>query len=266
MDTSVALKSDEWLNISSESMKEFLQVECVNVIEVDLVRALIKWGEFQELDEGENLRSKILPGLQLIRFESLTKEEFAELCLEELGEVLSGDEKCSIFMSFVTGNWKLMSTEVAPSTLAPRHGPFKFCNVPFKRNEVNNYCDVVNNALQFEVSKEVELAGLNVLSCCHLKETVGFNLYSGINTYIAEGNSKQMFTNRGEEFCKITPMCTLVAEKIYTLKFRFLGVCCDPIEYTLMKSKLTRKISEESTLNIKSTLLSVEVVGLVFKK
>lgn len=138
MDTSKALNSGEWLNISSDSMQEFLQFECLNVIEGDLVRALIKWGKFQlqkfgdDLRNAETLREKILPGLQNIRFESLSHEEFGQLCRNELGAVLSGDEKSSIFMSIITGDW--MATEVAPTKLAPRRGPYVVCELPFDRD------------------------------------------------------------------------------------------------------------------------------------
>jgi BTB And C-terminal Kelch len=116
--TRKALASPEWLKISSGSVSEFLQMERLNINEADLVRALIRWAQFQSQQEGddlgENLRSKILPGLRQIKFASLTQNEIAQLYQEELGSVLTGDEKCAILISIVTGKWNLMPTDINP--------------------------------------------------------------------------------------------------------------------------------------------------------
>ena len=67
---------------------------------VDQVWGLIRWGKFQLQKKNKtNLRKKILPGLRKIRFDYMSLREIAELFKEELGEVLSGDEKYSIFMA-----------------------------------------------------------------------------------------------------------------------------------------------------------------------
>ena len=120
METKEALASQDWLNISAESMLEFLDMECLDIKEADLVRALIRWGKFQlEQQDGdtldENLRSKILPGLRKIRFDSLTHEEVAQLCTEDFGKVLKADEKCSLFVAIIKGNWEMMPTDVVSS-------------------------------------------------------------------------------------------------------------------------------------------------------
>jgi BTB And C-terminal Kelch len=134
VDTKEALASQDWLNISSESILEFLNMERLRIKEADLVRALIRWGKYQLLQEsggGENLRSKILPGFRHIRFDSLSQQEVAQLFKEELGEVLTAAEKCSIFMSIITNDWKMMPTDIVSSSkLTPRHRP-----VTYKRSD-----------------------------------------------------------------------------------------------------------------------------------
>jgi BTB And C-terminal Kelch len=67
LETTEALDSSDWLNISADSCLEFLDMEGLNIKEADLVRALIRWGKFQLEQQdrdnvNENLRSKILPG------------------------------------------------------------------------------------------------------------------------------------------------------------------------------------------------------------
>jgi BTB And C-terminal Kelch len=119
------LDSQGWLNMSSDGIVEFLDLNClINIEEADLVRVLMRWGKFQLLkqDQNANLRSLILPGLRKIRFNSMNSKDITELFEEELGEVLTGDEKSSIIMAFISGDWKLMPTDVvSPTKLPPRH-------------------------------------------------------------------------------------------------------------------------------------------------
>jgi len=128
------LDSQGWLNMSRDGIVEFLDLNVlINIEEAALVRALITWGKFQLLKQNQNtnLRSQILPGLRKIRFNSMNPKEIADLFNEtDLGEVLTGDEKYSIFMAIISGDWKLMPTDVvSPTKLAPRH--FK---LPFPSN------------------------------------------------------------------------------------------------------------------------------------
>jgi hypothetical protein len=122
--------SQGWLNMSSDGIVEFLDLNClINIEEANLVRALIRWGKFQLLkhNQNANLRSQILPGLRKIRFNSMNPKDITKLFMEELGEVLTGDEKLSIFMAIISGDWKLMPTDVvSPIKLTPRH-----FNIPY---------------------------------------------------------------------------------------------------------------------------------------
>jgi hypothetical protein len=93
--TAEALASQGWLNVGLKTVEEFLKMDNLDIDEVDLVRALVEWGEFQVLkthEQAENLRAKILPALRLIRFVGMSQEDVAKVCMEELAEVLSAEE------------------------------------------------------------------------------------------------------------------------------------------------------------------------------
>jgi hypothetical protein len=92
--------SQGWLNMSSGGILEYLGSHFCLMKMVDQVWGLIRWGKFQLQKQNKtNLRSQILPGLQKIRFDYMSLREIAELFKEELGQVLTGDEKYSIFMA-----------------------------------------------------------------------------------------------------------------------------------------------------------------------
>jgi hypothetical protein len=269
VDTSDALNSSGWLDIRVESITEFLQIECLNVMEVDLIRALIRWGKYQmqqDLDEGGNLRSKILPGMQQIRFDSLTHEEFVEMCQEYLDEVLTDGEQSSIFKSITSKDiWK--PTEVSPAKLAPRHGPYIFCNVESKRDyQRDNRHETFSLLLLFQVDSLAEFAGINFKSSSSGQIT-NFDLCMGSKTRIAGGSSTLTTTSRGkDEFCKSTPMCTLVAGITYTLKFTFSGTKSRYYEAYTIPYPRSRRVSDKLTVDIETTQICVEVVDLVFRE
>jgi len=116
--------SQGWLNISPDGILEFLDTDFY-ITETVRVCALVTWGKhrLQKQDQYANLRSQILPGLGKIRFDSMDPKEIADLFKEtDLGEMLTVDEKYSIFMANITGEWKMMPANIfSPTKLAPRH-------------------------------------------------------------------------------------------------------------------------------------------------
>jgi hypothetical protein len=123
--------SQGWLNISSDGILEFLDMDSCCVKEVSLVWGLITWGKYQlqKQDQNANLRSQILPGLRKIRFDTMNPREIAELFEKELGQVLTAHEKCSIFMANIKGDWTLMPTDVvSPTKPSPRNYKNAFVN------------------------------------------------------------------------------------------------------------------------------------------
>jgi hypothetical protein len=235
-------------------------------MEVDLIRALIRWGKYQmqqDLDKGGNMRSKMLPGLKQIRFDSFTHTEFAKiLCQEGLEDVLTDGEQSSIFKSIISKDiWK--PTEVSPSKLAPRYAPYTVCDVHFKRNHGNYYMNNdVNRSLVFKVNKSVELAGIKVNRQANANN-ISFGLYCASNIKIAEGSSKVKSKNREDEFLTITPMCKLVGGVTYTMKFtlpdgKYLETYSCFLDYQSQSVGLT--------LNIQTNYLCAELLAIVFKR
>jgi hypothetical protein len=102
----MALASEHWLKLSIESVLEFLKLRQKNLLEEQLVASILKWGVFQVEADGDNsqhgptLKAKILPALKLCCFSSMAPKNFAKLCRQELGTVLSVSEKLAVFKSF----------------------------------------------------------------------------------------------------------------------------------------------------------------------
>lgn len=86
--------------MSFESVKEVLGMEFLSCDEAELVRAVVRWG-------GE-CPTKIVPCLELIRFAGISATQFADLSRRELQSILTLEEKHSILMALVTGDWSSM--------------------------------------------------------------------------------------------------------------------------------------------------------------
>jgi hypothetical protein len=277
VETKEALDSQDWLNVSSESMLEFLDMECLDINEADLVRALIRWGKFQlEQQDGdtldENLRSKILPGLQKIRFDSLTHEEVAQLCTEDFGKVLKADEKCSLFVAIIKGNWEMMPTDVVSSSkLTPRHRPYTFCPLLF--DEIPVLQNFISGTLtfDFQINKTATFIGikLNLPGCLHNTLT-SITLYTWVKDkkiVLGTGDLKSTSLHRGEKFYKITSPQTLTAFKKYTMAFTFTPSKGGVLTYTLPKDK-NPSCSDDLVLTVLNAhqTFRIHIQGVVFGK
>jgi hypothetical protein len=276
METTEALASHDWLNISSESILEFLNMECLNIKEADLVRALIRWGKFQLQQQDrdhldENLRSKILPGLQKIRYDSLNHEEIVKLYQEELGEVLSDGEKCSILMSIISGNWGLMPNDVVPSTkLAPRPEPYTFCSLPYAADKNENQLKCGNKFGQkhfyFKVDKNATpIVGIKLNLTAPYHKLITFSLHHyGKDVALATGSVNITSLHRDEFFCPFNTMQTLIANTEYRIDFQFDGF--DELDchhsYVLQSS-----VCDGLNLTRSDNLaICVHILGVIFSK
>jgi len=279
VETKEALDSQDWLNVSADSSLGFLNLECLNIKEADLVRALIRWGKFQEQHgrDGENLRSKILPGLQKIRFDSVTQQELVQLFQEELGEVLSDGEKCSIFMAIISGNWSLMPSDVVSSIkLSSRHGPYTFFSLPFTadQNEDETYCgnDSGDKDFVFKFDKTVAIVGVKLNLTAPYHKLITFNLNNLearadiAHIAIATGSVNITSLHRGEFFCPLNTIQTLIANSRYRLEFHFNGFDESSFHcgYVLPKGK-DISVCDDLTLKLNGNwTLCVHVLGIVF--
>jgi hypothetical protein len=232
VDTAKALASDHWLSICSYSVEEFLQMDHLDVREVDLVKALVRWGKFQlqndkdDPEDGQKLRAKILPGLKHIRFSSLIKKE-SILCLELLDGVLSVEEKHSISNM----KWKQLPSAVfASASVARRKKPHVIlhltncCTTCSASGFLHDYEKVIKRSTELQVDKRAELVGLNfdgTRNFVEWRKNFNFELMNAQNKVIGKGNLRKDVSHDGQMFFKLTPKCILEANTKYTLVFNY---------------------------------------------
>lgn len=255
-------------------------MECLNIKEADLVRSLIKWGNFQLQQHvdgdnlGESLRSKILPGLRKIRFDGLTQQEIAQLYQEGLEVVLSADEKCSILMAIITGDWKLMPNDVVSSSkLCPRHEPYTFCCLPFVEDpskKSKRHGLVEHDFLTFQIDKAAAIVGVKLNLKLQFHANMTFQLYNR-SVKLADGKVSNTSLHKGEVFCKFNTKQTLAAGVKYDVYFEFdsrqIGFRYHYFNaYTLSPEK-NPSSSDGLTLTVESSKLTLatEVKGIVFQ-
>jgi hypothetical protein len=118
--TKPVLASDIWPNAALDTVQDLMEMDTLECSEVELIKALVKWGKFQvqlsggDPEVGDKLRKKIEPCLKLIRFKALTHTAFAELANNELCNVLSLQEKYEILCAIVLQDWKAMPVQFTP--------------------------------------------------------------------------------------------------------------------------------------------------------
>jgi len=233
-ETADAVASEQWLHISFECVREFLQMDCLCLRESDVVRALIRWGKYQvQMDEedptdGQKLRSKIFPALKLIKFASLTHKEFAHLCLEELGVVMNLEEKYSVMMAIGTGVWQQMPSELVSSDATPRKKPFtslqlEFQELPLERSYALVCIDGPHPegpTLIFQLDKRADFVGLklNTKSCSFEGFCFELSVADSGTTMGKGGVTGEKIIFEKEEFFQVTPKCNLLADIRYCLR------------------------------------------------
>jgi hypothetical protein len=234
-ETEAALASESWLKMRPDSVLEFLQMSFLKVKEPELARALFKWGRAQvnqdgeDPEDGEKLRSKILPFLKFINFRVLSNREFALLCLEDLGRVLSSNEKHSVMMCITLGNWNQIPDELAPVKQPPRHE--RTCTVelryqpgPVEGHSKDEMFQFYGIFLTIELDRSAKLIGFRLVtpengpSIEKAFKNFKINLYTvGDNAVMGSGCSKDRFLCQGKEYYKVTSMHQLAAGIKYRL-------------------------------------------------
>jgi hypothetical protein len=235
-------------------------MDCLNLEEPDLVRALIRWGKHQvQMDgddstDGQKLRSKILPALQFIRFAALSHNDFAHLCLKELGTVLHLEEKYSILMALATGEWNLVPTEVVTpeSITIPRKMPFTVFQLEFSQLDSfynSSFPSRLSSNLLFKLDKNADFVGLKVNSSQPGYKAISCELFAAGVVIGKCCTSRDKFDFEGEEFLQITPKCTLEAGTQYNLTFNLSCI----------------SLNDVSTFGIPLEKRSITVHGLTLK-
>jgi hypothetical protein len=232
------LASESWLKMRQDSVFEFLQMSSLKVKEPHLVRALFKWGRAQvnrdgeDPEDGEKLRSKILPFLKFVNFHMLSNKEFALLCLEDLGRVLSSDEKHAVLMCISLGNksWNQMPVELAPVKQPPRQE--RTCTVelryqqgPVERRSKDEMFHFCGPFLSIELDRSAKLIGFQLvtpkygLSIEKAFKNFKINLYTASdNAVVGSGCSNaERLVYQGKKYFEVTSLHQMAAGVAYRL-------------------------------------------------
>jgi hypothetical protein len=118
--TKQVLASSYWPRAPLETVLDLMEMDSLRASEVEIVKALVKWGKAQvqfdgdDPEDGEKLRQKIEPCLKLIRFKGMDHIEFAQLAYAELKNCFSVEEKFAIVSSIALEDWNLMPAQFTP--------------------------------------------------------------------------------------------------------------------------------------------------------
>lgn len=242
VETGEALESHHWLHFSQDGVEEFLRMEFMDVREVALVDALLRWGRFQvqsdndDPEDGQKVRAKIMFGLKLIRFGSMSKKE-AEQCSKQLEGVLNTEEMIALHNK--DWNLNLFST-FACAKEARRKKAHVVCRLPdfINLNELKTWNGwlgwstdnfLLRRRMALQVNKRVHLLGLNFKSTHKFEQD-----WSKFFSFELMESRRQELLGKGyprkreihfedESFIKFSPKCILEPNAKYTLVFNYLG-------------------------------------------
>ena len=203
METSEAVVSDGFTDISQSTLVEFLKRESLNVEEVDLFKAVVKWSEAECLRQeketnGTNKRAAIGNAIYQIRFASMTLEEFGQnvsvsglLTAEKMNlfyEKFSGLERtseiwnmtkreakeenllrCCRYDNYQVVIWSLMAYAMIDELCMSFSKPVKFHGVRLLGNEGKEYhvkVEILSQSIdmKFRAQKNIrDVAGFDVM-------------------------------------------------------------------------------------------------------
>ena len=122
-DAPAVLASDEFLNLSTEALEEVLSLELKITRELEVFQAALTWAkakctQLKRLPEGPNIREVMGNNLFLIRFPTMTAEEFTESVAPQ--DILTASEGYDVFR-FITS--KSNKPSKMPFLTDPRCNP-----------------------------------------------------------------------------------------------------------------------------------------------
>ena len=136
METSEAIVSDGFTDISQSTLAEFLKRESLKVKEVDLFKAVVKWSEAECLRQeketnGTNKRAALANAIYQLRFGSMTLEEFGQNV--SVSGLLTAEEMMLFYEKFsglerTSEIWNMTKREAKEENLLRccRHDNYKF--------------------------------------------------------------------------------------------------------------------------------------------
>jgi hypothetical protein len=239
--TTEALSYEAWLSISLKTVQEFLKLDDLNINEVDLVRALIRWGKYQLKkypEQLENLRDKILPALPLIRFVGMSYEDLLKVCFEELEAVLTAEEKFKIMQSSYLYNEKNL-LPLNLTTSRARRKQIEATEIPLRQlHEVtllssqSEYTGMGNykkkpftHLMEFKVDQCAKLVGLNVKAASEKSSKFKcffFTVFTSMpGRVLAFGDSDTILDHSMGQCLKVSPEITLQPGCGISIQFTF---------------------------------------------
>ena len=171
MECGQALESEAFLKIEHTVLCELLSRETLNVKEVDLFSATMKWAQFQCAKQGlknsvESCRKILGNAIDLVRFPTMALEDFASAVVHE-SKVLPQEDIINIFLLFSGQKPNEGSTKF--SCKPRRHCAGKLRATRFSPQKIirpkragKGWCYVNNtlDALCFRVSQPVSIHGI----------------------------------------------------------------------------------------------------------
>jgi len=214
-------------------------VDNLNIDEMDLVKSVVKWGEFQLKKvpkQSAKLRDKILPVLPLIRFVGMSQEDVAKVCVQELAQVLTADEKLQIMQSSLLKDEELLPPTFTKSPARrkrietpeipeiPRR-QVHLVHLPYKKyKQIGNYEQrAFCFRMEFWVDQWATLVGLNLASGTAKSGTFFFTVFrSNSGKALAHGDSETILDHISTGHClKVTPEIVLHPLSYISIQFTF---------------------------------------------
>ena len=161
--TSEILQSESFLDVDQQLLMNILKRNCLNVLEIDVFRAIQRWAEREcfrrELEPTtENQRVVLTDVLKLIRFPVMTAKEFAIGPAQS--NLLPLEDVKSIFI-YLTSGLIIGNLEYPLSTRAFKsHTCVRYVK-PMK-NYLWRYDEKDEDAIRFKVDQEIFLSGIGL--------------------------------------------------------------------------------------------------------
>jgi len=259
-----------------------METNCLQVSEFEKVKALVRWGRVQVMQSGEiadesSVRRKIEQCFNYVRFFDLEHQEFAQLCRTVLHDVLSAEEKISIFESICLSDPELMPNQFRTASGMNSKLPYAFSiALPYIEcdNCFHNTGYPLISELQFEVNRKVQLVALqhSVTSINDYVIEENFDSFCfqvrkrNSQDCLAAGTSADCFVSNGTEFFRPRGMCILHPGTVYSIDI-FYPKMLSGVYYTTSALERGKRTSTDNglTLTWHSDFSCVNITRLEFK-
>jgi len=96
--TEAVLQSQNFIHSSVEVVRRIINLESISVGEIDLFEACVAWARTRGGNDPEHLRKHLTPVLDLIRFPTMSPEDFARRVVPL--NILTDPEACNVYKYF----------------------------------------------------------------------------------------------------------------------------------------------------------------------